>query len=164
MLKASIEKAQFLIGFEKSLRFSLISFEKLRKISSILHNFFLNCPQILQNFSSNLLDSPRFWVSKCCGNPVSSAFFKIYFIIFGFSAFSLTNALLKTPMHFLWLALYFQKLLWANSVKWIRNTGLLIRNQRVKYCLQLQRFFQSILQFHPYNQCFRSHHQNRCSV
>ena len=56
MLKASIAKAPFLIDFEKSLRFSLISFENVRKISSILLDFFLNCPRILQNFSSNPLN------------------------------------------------------------------------------------------------------------
>ena len=49
-------KAPFLIDFEKSLRFSLISFENVRKMSLILLNFFLNCPQILQNFSLTLLD------------------------------------------------------------------------------------------------------------
>ena len=75
MLKASIAKAPFLIDFEKSLRFSLISFENVRKISSILLDFFLNCPRILQNFPSNLLDSPRFSVSKCCGKPVSKAYY-----------------------------------------------------------------------------------------
>ena len=56
MLKASIVKAPFLIDFEKSPQFSLILFENVRKISSILLNFFLNCPWILQNFSLNLLD------------------------------------------------------------------------------------------------------------
>ena len=56
MLKASVAKAPFLIDFEKSPQFSLISFENVRKISSILLNFFLNCPQVLQNFSSNLLN------------------------------------------------------------------------------------------------------------
>ena len=55
MLKASIAKAPFLIDFEKSLRFALISFENVRKIS-ILLDLFLNCPRILQSFSSNLLD------------------------------------------------------------------------------------------------------------
>ena len=35
MLKASIVKAQFLIDYEKSIQFSLISFENVRKISSI---------------------------------------------------------------------------------------------------------------------------------
>ena len=55
MLKASIAKAPFLIDFEKSLQFCLISFENVRKIS-ILLDFFLNCPRILQNFFSNLLD------------------------------------------------------------------------------------------------------------
>ena len=56
MLKASIAKASFLIDFEKSLWFSMISYENVRKITSILLDFFLNCPRILQIFSSNLLD------------------------------------------------------------------------------------------------------------
>ena len=60
MLKASIAKAPFLIDFEKSLRFSLILFENVRKISLILLDFFQKFPRILQNFSSNLLDSRRF--------------------------------------------------------------------------------------------------------
>ena len=78
-------------------------------------------------------------------------FLKFISLLF-FSLFLLTNALLKTPTLFLWrLALYFQKLLWVYSMKWICNTGLVIR-------LQLQRFLQSVLQFHLNNQCFRSQH------